>query len=194
MISDLVWSDPNDHLFGFGANHRGSGVLFGSNAVKSFLANVGLKLLVRAHQAVVDGFMTFADGRGVTLFSSSLYCRLIRNKCGVMHVSAHGKIDLYSMLQEQEWTSSVPKMIINIEREVVIKRGYAPLIPESSPPRAIQNPMASPSRTRVLPYGGGKPPVLWPKRPVGSPRVGARQTRPSPPLSPIPFHMGGFAE
>ena len=97
MISDLVWSDPHESVSMFGENSRGSGVLFGTSAIRTFLTNVNLKMMVRAHQCVVNGFCPFADNIGVTVFSSSDYCNIMHNKCGVMYFHGKQKIEIYSM-------------------------------------------------------------------------------------------------
>jgi diadenosine tetraphosphatase ApaH/serine/threonine PP2A family protein phosphatase len=97
LVSDLVWSDPSDSVADFADNPRGSGVVFGTAAVRQFLADNGLKLLVRAHQCVVGGFEMFADNCGLTLFSSSDYCREEPNRCGVACVWPKGRVELFSI-------------------------------------------------------------------------------------------------
>jgi diadenosine tetraphosphatase ApaH/serine/threonine PP2A family protein phosphatase len=97
MIADLVWSDPNDTIATFENNHRGSGVLFGTTAVRQFLADAGLRALVRAHQCVVDGCMLFAQNCGVTVFSSSEYSRIQPNRAGVVRLPGNGRVELLSL-------------------------------------------------------------------------------------------------
>lgn len=97
LISDLVWSDPHDESSGFTGNQRGSGVLFGPDAVSSFLVNNHLKIIVRAHQCVADGFQSFASNYGITVFSSSNYCNIIQNKCGAICFKPGGDVELYAL-------------------------------------------------------------------------------------------------
>lgn len=108
-ISDLVWSDPNDACSGFAVNQRGSGCLFGPDAMSAFLGGNGLKLMIRAHQCVAEGFDLFGGNTGITLFSSMAYCKVMANKCGVIEIMSSGDIDIYSMDKRDvvEWQ---PKM------------------------------------------------------------------------------------
>lgn len=96
VISDLVWSDPHENVTLFGQSNRGSGVLFGVQAIKNFLRNVNLKLIVRAHQCFVNGYCTFGDNTGVSVFSSSEYCKIAHNKCGVMRVDDKEKVEVFA--------------------------------------------------------------------------------------------------
>lgn len=95
IVSDLVWSDPHDNVPMYSQSNRGMGVLFGSQATRTFLKTVGLKLLVRAHQCFVNGYSTFAENAGVSVFSSSEYCKLAHNKCGVMRFEDGERVDIY---------------------------------------------------------------------------------------------------
>jgi diadenosine tetraphosphatase ApaH/serine/threonine PP2A family protein phosphatase len=171
MIADLVWSDPNDRILGYGENSRGSGVSFGPNAVKAFLRSVGLNLLVRAHQCVEDGYQTFADDHGITVFSSSLYCDILRNKCGVLRVCPHGKIEGFGMLQPQEWRTPSPQLVMTIEKEMGMKRVFARAATDIPQVRPIQTPVVTQQKSRPQGFTPKKPPVCTPKKPIGSPRA-----------------------
>jgi diadenosine tetraphosphatase ApaH/serine/threonine PP2A family protein phosphatase len=93
LVADLVWSDPTEMVPDFESNSRGSGVSFGTRAVKAFLSGCGLKVMVRAHQCVGEGWRTFADHCGVTLFSSSDYCKLQHNRAAVIRVVEDSKLE-----------------------------------------------------------------------------------------------------
>ncbi|OQR80763.1 calcineurin-like phosphoesterase [Achlya hypogyna] len=54
-MRDLLWSDPVPPL-GCQASRRGAGVLFGPDITARFLCQNGLKMLVRAHEPVREGF------------------------------------------------------------------------------------------------------------------------------------------
>ena len=54
MLSDLLWSDPDSSIVGWGENDRGTGFTFGPDVVESFLAQEGLSLICRAHQVCMQ--------------------------------------------------------------------------------------------------------------------------------------------
>ena len=65
VLVDALWSDPTDHddEAGVHPNQRGPNtVKFGPDRVRAFCRASGLRLVVRAHQCVQDGFEFFANG------------------------------------------------------------------------------------------------------------------------------------
>ena len=96
QVSDLVWSDPTDSFSGFVPSDRGAGVIFGSEAVQSFLVGSHLSLLVRAHQCISTGVHAFAGTLGITIFSHSKYANE-SNKCGAASVTERCNITFYSI-------------------------------------------------------------------------------------------------
>jgi diadenosine tetraphosphatase ApaH/serine/threonine PP2A family protein phosphatase len=100
LVADLVWSDPSDSIPDFIENDRGSGVVYGTHAIKNFLAACGLKVIIRAHQCVTEGWTTFADTCGITLFSSSDYCRLQHNRAAVIRVIEDQKLEFICVPQD----------------------------------------------------------------------------------------------
>jgi len=76
VLNDILWSDPTevDSHLGVHPNQRGPNtVTYGKDRVRRFLEDNGLKLLIRAHQCVQDGFEWCADGQVLTLFSAPDY-------------------------------------------------------------------------------------------------------------------------
>ena len=76
LLNDILWSDPTDSdgLEGVMPNARGPNtVQFGPDRVRAFCDANKLKLVVRGHQCVRDGFEYFAQGRLLTLFSAPDY-------------------------------------------------------------------------------------------------------------------------
>lgn len=149
LIADLVWSDPSDETQDFQKSFRGSGYLYGSEAVKSFLIQSNMKLLVRAHQCVADGYSLFAASMGVTVFSSSDYCAIIKNNSGVMKIFVRGKIEFYSF-PAQSTLALQPRvtMVLNQERPGMhrsLKQGGLTL-PQSRTPNLASAPNILPGR------------------------------------------------
>lgn len=55
-MSDLLWSDPEEDIVGWGLSPRGAGYLFGYDITELFRQTNGLKFVARAHQMVMDGY------------------------------------------------------------------------------------------------------------------------------------------
>lgn len=52
LLCDLLWSDPDKDVLGWGENDRGVSFTFGSEVVAKFLHKHDLDLICRAHQVV----------------------------------------------------------------------------------------------------------------------------------------------
>ncbi|XP_022314315.2 serine/threonine-protein phosphatase alpha-2 isoform-like [Crassostrea virginica] len=87
LICDLLWSDPDEDITGWGENDRGVSFTFGGDIVKEFLKKHNFSLVVRAHQVVEDGYQFFQKRRLLTLFSAPNYCGEFDNAGAVMRVT-----------------------------------------------------------------------------------------------------------
>lgn len=74
LLCDLLWSDPDKDVSGWGENDRGVSFTFGDDVVNKFLNRYEMDLICRAHQVVEDGYEFFAKRKLVTLFSAPNYC------------------------------------------------------------------------------------------------------------------------
>ncbi|XP_074570054.1 serine/threonine-protein phosphatase PP1-like [Curcuma longa] len=74
ILCDLLWSDPDPAVQGWGESDRGVSVTFGADKLVEFLEKNDLDLICRAHQVVEDGYEFFAHRRLVTIFSAPNYC------------------------------------------------------------------------------------------------------------------------
>ncbi len=98
IICDLLWSDPDKELEGWGENDRGVSFTFGSDVVTKFLKKHDLDLVCRAHQVVEDGYEFFAKRRLVTIFSAPNYWYvflIIDSVVSTYHSYVHSDIVLY---------------------------------------------------------------------------------------------------
>lgn len=86
LLCDLLWSDPDKDVQGWGENDRGVSFTFGADIVAKFLNRHDLDLICRAHQVVEDGYEFFAKRSLVTLFSAPNYCGEFDNAGGMMSV------------------------------------------------------------------------------------------------------------
>lgn len=86
LLCDLLWSDPEKSINGWGQNNRGVSFTFGTDVVKEFLETHDLDLICRAHQVVEDGYEFFAKRSLVTIFSAPNYCGEFDNAGAIMSV------------------------------------------------------------------------------------------------------------
>jgi serine/threonine-protein phosphatase PP1 catalytic subunit len=86
LLCDILWSDPDPVVEGWGQNDRGVSFTFGSDIVDAFLRRHDLDLIVRAHQVVEDGYEFFSHRNLVTVFSAPNYCGEFDNAGAMMTV------------------------------------------------------------------------------------------------------------
>ncbi|KAJ8627171.1 hypothetical protein MRB53_020478 [Persea americana] len=86
LLCDLLWSDPDRDINGWGENDRGVSYTFGADKVGEFLKKHDLDLVCRAHQVIEDGYEFFADRQLVTIFSAPNYCGEFNNAGALMNV------------------------------------------------------------------------------------------------------------
>jgi len=90
LLCDLLWSDPSEDTDSWSPNDRGASYIFGSKPLQQFLDDFNFDLVVRAHQAVMNGyeFPFSSNPQGlVTLFSAPNYCNEYMNKGATMQVN-----------------------------------------------------------------------------------------------------------
>lgn len=93
IISDLIWSDP-DNISGFSKSQRGLGYLYGGDVVNSFLEVNDLSLMIRSHQLVYEGYkFHFPDKNAITVWSAPDYCGRCVNHGSVLVVNDKFSID-----------------------------------------------------------------------------------------------------
>lgn len=73
-LCDLLWSDPLDNGNGWSVSPRGAGWLWGQDITEKFLHANKLKMIIRAHQLVMDGYNLNHNKKVVTVFSAPNYC------------------------------------------------------------------------------------------------------------------------
>ncbi|KAK8999556.1 hypothetical protein V6N11_070717 [Hibiscus sabdariffa] len=103
LLCDLLWSDPDRDVKGWGMNDRGVSYTFGPDKVSEFLAKQDLDLVCRAHQVVEDGYEFFADRQLVTIFSAPNYCGEFDNAGAMMSVDENLILHEAILLTLQKW-------------------------------------------------------------------------------------------
>ncbi|XP_078313913.1 serine/threonine-protein phosphatase PP1-beta catalytic subunit-like [Crassostrea virginica] len=86
LLCDLLWSDPDKDVKGWGDNDRGVSFTFGRDVVSQFLNRHDLDLVCRGHQVVEDGYEFFGKRQLVTIFSAPNYCNEFDNAAAMMSV------------------------------------------------------------------------------------------------------------
>jgi len=128
LICDLLWSDPDSNIRGWGVNDRGASFTFGEDIVARFLQKHGLELICRAHQVVEDGYEFFANRKLVTIFSAPNYCGEFDNAGAMMSVDEN-LLCSFQILKSAEGQSALPRSESSeksIRRPVVIPPPITP--------------------------------------------------------------------
>jgi serine/threonine-protein phosphatase PP1 catalytic subunit len=87
ILCDLLWSDPEASIDMWQPNEdRGISFQFGAKALKVFMQQNDLQLVVRAHQVVQDGYEFFGDRMLVTVFSARTYGGEFDNDAAMMRI------------------------------------------------------------------------------------------------------------
>ncbi len=91
LFRDILWSDPTDgeEEEGLFPNpERGEHIYkYGPDVVRDFCKNNKLRMIVRAHQVVMNGFELFAGGHLITIFSATKYCDSVLNDGAYLEVN-----------------------------------------------------------------------------------------------------------
>ncbi|OHT00006.1 Ser/Thr protein phosphatase [Tritrichomonas foetus] len=88
FLNAILWSDPTNSTDQFIPSTRGTGYLFGESALKEFVDQNNLKLLVRAHECVMGGIEMNFENKCMTVFSASNYCGLMNNQSAILNVTS----------------------------------------------------------------------------------------------------------
>ncbi|OHT00437.1 serine/threonine protein phosphatase [Tritrichomonas foetus] len=96
ILDSLLWSDPSTEIDYFEPSERGTGFLFGKNALIEFLEVNNLQAIIRGHQCVENGYRFSFDNRLVTVFGASNYCGGVKNKSAVLTINKNGTMDTHA--------------------------------------------------------------------------------------------------
>lgn len=95
-MADLVWLDPDPEIADFKLLPRGAGYLFGYDVMNKFCHDNDLVQLVRAHQLCNEGYVSYWQGKCLTVWLAPNYCYRCGNKASVLevvHTSQTGKAE-----------------------------------------------------------------------------------------------------
>jgi diadenosine tetraphosphatase ApaH/serine/threonine PP2A family protein phosphatase len=125
IVTGIVWSDPAARVARFGPSDRGAGAIFGRAALDKFLDTSRLALLIRSHEACVDGYNwpLGAEGRCLTVFSTTNYCGT-GNRGAVAQVSEDSEVrfEMFDVLSKTEKrVALIPEWIFHLSRESTVR-------------------------------------------------------------------------
>lgn len=109
-MTDIMWSDP-DYVDGFKKSARGVGYLFGENDTRRFLNYNGLKLIVRSHQLVMEGYQLWfspLDPILITVWSAPNYCYRCGNVATFLNISETGKREFVKFTNDAKSSKELP--------------------------------------------------------------------------------------
>lgn len=113
MMCDLLWSDP-DVKTGWGNSPRGAGFTFGPDITKKFNETNGTKMICRAHQLAMNGYMYHHDEACVTVFSAPNYCYRCGNLGTVLEISEMGEKEflVFEQAPKENEESRIPNYFL----------------------------------------------------------------------------------
>lgn len=94
IIASVMWSDPTYNLKEYGESPRGSGHLFGEDALNEFLHLNSKSLLVRGHECVQRGCEYMFNEKLITVFSASNYCGRVNNESATFVVKSESENEI----------------------------------------------------------------------------------------------------
>lgn len=86
LAEEILWSDPNPQIKGWGASPRGVSFTYGMEALQKFLDENELDLVCRGHEVVEDGYEFMWRRKLLTIFSATNYCGQFDNSGAVLRV------------------------------------------------------------------------------------------------------------
>ncbi|KAJ1662921.1 Palmitoyl-protein thioesterase 1 [Coemansia sp. RSA 1813] len=86
LLCESLWSDPQEQK-GRAPNPRGTAIQYGPDVTKEFCDANGLKMVIRSHQQMEEGYEIAHDGQMVTVFSAPNYCDSFGNKGAYIRIT-----------------------------------------------------------------------------------------------------------
>jgi serine/threonine-protein phosphatase 4 catalytic subunit len=98
-MADMLWSDPEESITGWGLSPRGAGYLFGPDVARTFRQVNDVSLIARAHQLVMEGYKWMFDDTLVTVWSAPNYCYRCGNVASIMKLEAPHSVPQFILFE-----------------------------------------------------------------------------------------------
>ena len=90
IVADLLWTDPHfDSKGGWQGNFRGATLSYGEDIVNEFMKRNKLKMILRAHQAVISGCGEWFNDKLISIFSCPNYLGHTNNRGAIVFIDKH---------------------------------------------------------------------------------------------------------
>ncbi|KAJ2081719.1 Palmitoyl-protein thioesterase 1 [Coemansia sp. RSA 988] len=86
LMCESLWSDPQTQK-GRAPSPRGTAIQYGPDVTKEFCEKNGLKMVIRSHQQMDEGYEIAHDGQMITVFSAPNYCDAASNKGAYIRIT-----------------------------------------------------------------------------------------------------------
>jgi len=113
-MCDLMWSDPEESVDGWGLSPRGAGYVFGADVVANFNHTNNLSLICRAHQLVMEGYKAMFDQSLITVWSAPNYCYRCGNVAAILEFDeniSHKNFKIFNHAPQAERGSPTNKTL-----------------------------------------------------------------------------------
>lgn len=98
IITDLIWSDPNEEVDEYVPSKKGAGQFYGEKAVQNFLKeNSNIEMIIRSHELVDNGYKYQFNNKLLTVFSAPNYGERLDNIGSILKIDENSKFNFITI-------------------------------------------------------------------------------------------------
>ncbi|NPE09824.1 MAG: hypothetical protein GNW80_16210 [Asgard group archaeon] len=96
-IKQMLWNDPREGVEKYSYSMRGDGIyIYGQEVLDNFLKKNNLKMIIRAHEVIPDGYIYLFNKKLLSLFTSEDFYQGVSGK--IAKITDKGKIKIFHPL------------------------------------------------------------------------------------------------
>jgi len=96
-IKQMLWNDPREGVEKYSYSIRGDGIyIYGQEVLDNFLKKNNLKMIIRAHEVIPDGYIYLFNKKLLSLFTSEDFYQGVSGK--IAKITDKGKIKIFHPL------------------------------------------------------------------------------------------------